>query len=54
VKKARRRKERPTILPLTQTAISKASAIEAGMVKTQNTALLRSACQKIGSSIMSR
>ncbi len=54
VKYARRRNPRPLILPLTQTAISSASAIDAGIVPSANHRLLASACQKIGSSASCR
>ena len=49
VKYARRRKPRPAILPLTQTAISSASAIDTGIVPVAYQRLFDSACQKIGS-----
>src|SRR4029078_5336873 len=49
VKKARRKKPRPRMLRLTQIAISRASAIEVGMVPSANQKLLTNARQKIGS-----
>ena len=44
---------RPGSASFTASAISSASTIEAGMVATAYQALLRSACQKTGSSIRS-
>ena len=54
VKYASRRKPRPLMRPLTHTAISSASAIDAGIVPSANHRLLTNACQKIGSSISCR
>ena len=50
VKYARRSTPRPAIWPLTHTAISSASAIDAGIVPSAYQRLFDSACQKIGSS----
>ena len=54
VKYASRRNPRPAIRPLTHTAITSASAIDAGIVPSANQRLLTSACQKIGSSTSCR
>jgi len=45
---------RPAIRPLTQVAISSASAIDAGIVYSANQKLFDSACQKMGSSASCR
>ena len=54
VKKARRRKPRPRILRLTQSAINSASAIDVGTVPSANQKLLINAFQKIASWNMAR
>ncbi len=54
VKKASRRKARPLRRPLTQIAISSASAIETGMVPSANHRLLASDCQNTASSSIAR
>ncbi len=54
VKYASRRKPRPASLPLTQTAISSASAIDSGIVPAAYHRLLVSDFQKIGSSASCR
>jgi len=54
VKKERRRRPRPAILPLTHTAIRMASAMDSGMVASAYQRLLARTCQKTGSSTMLR
>ena len=54
VKYASLRMPRPGIRLLTQIAISRASAIDRGIVPTAYHRLFFSACQKIGSSTMFR
>ncbi len=50
VKYASRSRPRPRMRPFTQTAISSASAIDAGIVPIANHRLLVNACQNTGSS----
>ena len=54
VKNDRRSRARPGMRPLTHTAMSKASAIDSGIVPSANHALLPSTCQKTGSSASAR